>query len=262
MKEQIVSVLKYLNIYLPLKRFRDYLSYKFVSREDYYKNLDRLYSQFNLKDKLVFDIGAADDGVEPFLRQEAKVLALEPTERFYNRLKNRYNKKPNVIILKAAAGEIDSIKKINLCNSEYFSTFDKDQINFISSQKESKNLEWYGVSNVQMFKLDTLISKYGLPAFCKIDVEGYEPQVFNGLSKPIPLISFEFNTSFLDKAISCVKKIDTIGKYEYNYSHDFKEKLNLEWVDAKKMISLLRNFDSVHMKFGDIYARLKRIKHS
>jgi len=34
--------------------------------------------------------------------------------------------------------------------------------------------------------------EYGLPHFCKIDVEGFEEQALAGLSRPLPVLSFEF----------------------------------------------------------------------
>ena len=40
--------------------------------------------------------------------------------------------------------------------------------------------------------LDQFVLEYGLPAFIKIDVEGHELQVLQGLSRPVPL-SFEVN---------------------------------------------------------------------
>ena len=37
--------------------------------------------------------------------------------------------------------------------------------------------------------------EFGKPAFCKIDVEGYEYKVIKGLSEPLNTVSFEFTPS-------------------------------------------------------------------
>jgi hypothetical protein len=42
--------------------------------------------------------------------------------------------------------------------------------------------------------------------FIKIDVEGFEPQVLDGLSLQPELLSFEFNRSYLDAAFRCLDK--------------------------------------------------------
>ena len=52
--------------------------------------------------------------------------------------------------------------------------------------------EWADHAVVPVTTLDALIDRYGLPAFCKIDVEGFEEAVVRGLSRPIPSVSFEF----------------------------------------------------------------------
>jgi FkbM family methyltransferase len=46
--------------------------------------------------------------------------------------------------------------------------------------------EWNDELEVPMRTLDELIREYGVPDFCKIDVEGYEFGVIQGLSRPNP----------------------------------------------------------------------------
>ena len=61
-----------------------------------------------------------------------------------------------------------------------------------------------------MFKLihydDNMISRYGSPEFTKIDVEGYEFEVLNGLSQPIKTISFEFTSEEKKQAFACPRR--------------------------------------------------------
>jgi FkbM family methyltransferase len=44
-----------------------------------------------------------------------------------------------------------------------------------------------------MTTMDTLISLYGKPDYCKIDVEGFEINVLKGLNIPLNLVSFEYH---------------------------------------------------------------------
>jgi FkbM family methyltransferase len=45
------------------------------------------------------------------------------------------------------------------------------------------------VIQVPVMTLDQAIDRYGLPQFCKIDVEGYEMEVLRGLSHAIPFLT-------------------------------------------------------------------------
>ena len=54
---------------------------------------------------------------------------------------------------------------------------------------------------------------FGCPAYCKIDVEGWILEVLNGLSRAIPLVSFEFHLSGRDinKTVSCLQRLSRLG---------------------------------------------------
>jgi FkbM family methyltransferase len=207
---------------------------------------------------LVYDIGAADDGVEPFLKQGAKkVIGIEPVKAQYKILEKKYKNNKDVIVLNLAIGSKDGLEKMYICNSRYFSTFSKEQVDCINNQEETKNLEFYKEEMINILSLDTLIKKYGMPYFCKIDVEGYEPEVLSGLSKPIDLISFEYNTLFPNKAISCIEILEKLGEYEFNLMKNKENNIkNKEWVNADNMMEIVSKFNSDEMNFGDIYCRL------
>jgi hypothetical protein len=61
-----------------------------------------------------------------------------------------------------------------------------------------------------MTTLDELISAHGSPAFCKIDVEGYEAEVLAALSQPIAALSFEFTPEVRAVALECVDRLSRI----------------------------------------------------
>jgi len=258
MKNEIVILLKKIKLYIPTKNIIDTIRYFLFSENDYYNKTDKMYSQFDLKDKIIYDIGAADNGIEPFLRVGAKkVIGVEPVIKFYKRLLRKYKNNDKVEILNIALGDKDEDKEFIICNSEYFSTFSKDQINMIKGSNECKNLEFYKKDKVQVRKLDTLIKKYGIPYFCKIDVEGYELEVLKGLTKKIPLISFEYNTLLINNTIQCIFQLEKIGEYEYNFTDTFNENMeSKEWISSEKMIEILKKMDNTDMHFGDVYARL------
>ena len=111
---------------------------------------------------------------------------------------------------------------------------------------------------VELTTLDALIEEFGIPVFCKIDVEDLEKQVLEGLSQAIPSLSIEYYAPCIDRTVECIHILAKLGPYEYNYSYGESQVLNAQtWLSKKEMLSILSevNFDS---RSGDIYARLKR----
>ncbi len=96
---------------------------------------------------------------------------------------------------------------------------------------------------VLTYCLDTLIERFGMPAFVKIDVEGHEAEVLAGLSQPVPALSFEAHDFGLDKVTDCIERLDALGRYDYSYSR--REDFQLE------DIAELYASPSI---FGDVYA--------
>lgn len=126
------------------------------------------------------------------------------------------------------------------------------------NEKEAQGLyRWERKITVQVTTLDTLIDTYGLPKFCKIDVEGFEYQVLKGLSRPVPALSFEYHADVLSPALSCIEWLTHIAAYEFNYSAGETMVLALEqWVSPQEISGILSNLPD-NQSTGDVYARLQ-----
>ena len=113
---------------------------------------------------------------------------------------------------------------------------------------------------VQVTTLDGLIQEFGVPKFCKIDVEGYEPQVLNGLSTPLPALSFEFHQETLDEVEACLNRLVQLGAYEFNFADGEAFAMALpRWVGAVELLRILKGIPNPHYRpfwGGDVYARL------
>ena len=110
--------------------------------------------------------------------------------------------------------------------------------------------------------LDFLIDEFGVPDYVKIDVEGFDLEVLRGLSRPIALLSFEFNTqpSLIEIAEQCIRYIDRLGQYEFNYQAEAAGQTSLQfdrWVSAGVMLYTLRHDIARDKLFGDIFACCK-----
>jgi hypothetical protein len=110
--------------------------------------------------------------------------------------------------------------------------------------------------------LDDLIAVHGVPAFCKIDVEGFEVEVLAGLTHPLRALSFEYLPPAHDAALAALDLVERLGApaggYLYNYSPIETMRLASErWLDAAGLVRLLERFRPLG-RSGDVYARLRR----
>ena len=118
--------------------------------------------------------------------------------------------------------------------------------------------QWQKSARVKVTTLDKLVQEYGKPAFCKIDVEGYEYKVLKGLSKSVGTISFEFTPTkeFINLAIDIVKHLATIGEVKFNYSLGESMTLALKsWVSPETILKILPTLSKKTSFCGDIYAK-------
>lgn len=157
-------------------------------------------------------------------------------------------KTKNVIIIDKAIGCYEGYGEIAICEDEHTISTMSDK--WRNEGRLSK------IKQVSTTTLDTLISLYGRPAFCKIDVEGFEEQVLRGLTRPISLISFEFTREFFDDAKNCINYLLSIGRFKFNCS--LGESMNLLFTDWVEPDELYEKVDSLDDEFlwGDVYAKL------
>lgn len=217
----------------------------------------RFYAQFIEPGDLVFDVGA-NVGVrtETFLRLGAAVVAVEPLRENIRALYALFHQQGVHLIpraLGAVEGDLEMVvsmpNSLSTLNAE-FSAKQRGHWAFRNTSFEERRV-------VKVTTLDALVGQFGVPAFAKIDVEGYETAVFQGLSQPIPALSFEFLTFYLDSALNSFAELDRLGTYVCNYvvGETFTFALD-RWVGRDEMKQILHSLpDSPHVLYGDVYIR-------
>lgn len=206
------------------------------------------YGQFIKFGDLCFDIGAnVGAKTELFAALGARVIAAEPQLRQFEILQARVKKfGGNVVALPVAAGRTLGTRPL------YFGDHD-GKTSLLADWSNGDN----GSIDIQVTTLDRLIESYGLPDFLKIDVEGYEVEVLNGLSQPVGCVSFEYHhdPAGLRRALECIELLARMGKMEFNLTSMEGHSLISNWLPTDQFAKCLPELVREH-PFGDIIARL------
>jgi FkbM family methyltransferase len=216
------------------------------------------YSQFVGKGDLCFDVGAnLGNRTEVFLRLGARVVAVEPQEECVKYLEKRFGGNSAVVLVKKALGAQGGTMPLAVCTHIGASSMSKEWMDKVSrSGRLAKSVRWEKNVDVQVTTLDTLIATYGLPTFCKIDVEGFEYEVLKGLSRPIRGLSFELTPEVIETTLDVVRYLGRVGSYEFNFSSgDSMGMAASPWQSPGEIANSLTSL-SKRGVFGDVYARL------
>jgi len=221
--------------------------------------MDALYRRFLRPGDLAFDIGAhVGDRISCFRRLGARVVALEPQPGPARVLRLLHGRDPEVMLVEAACGDHEGAVtlRINTANP----TVSTASAAFIGAARDAGGWEgqvWDHEISVRCTTLDALIARNGQPALLKIDVEGFEAHVLSGLTRAVPVISFEFTTIQRDVAEACIALLETLGPYRFDVALGESQKLEFDApVTAEAMGNYLRELPHA-ANSGDVYAILK-----
>ena len=218
--------------------------------------MHRLFSQFIHPGDLVFDIGAnAGKLTAVFLSLGAQVVAVEPQPACVAKLKRRFQTCPQVTIIPGGVSDKTGTLPFYISSkTDDVSTF---STHFIKHSRYSKRM-WNTVIEVPVTTLDELIENHGIPAFIKIDTEGFELNVLKGLTHAIPHLSFEFTRELDQEYRACIARLSVLGQYQFNYSrwqrYSFASK---NWISPREMVQTLAS-DKTLLLCGDIYGNLAK----
>ena len=224
------------------------------------RGLRKLYGPFVGAGDLVFDVGAhLGDRTAAFRRLGARVVALEPQPAVRRWLVLLVGRSRDVSVRAEAVGRTVGTARLALSHrTPSVSSLAEDWPNTLPERNPGfRGVRWDESVEVPVTTLDALIEQYGLPRFCKIDVEGYEAEVLAGLRHPIPALSVEFVAGALDVAEACVRRLEALGDYEFNAIEGEERRfMSKRWLAAEEMVAWLRDGGG-SVSSGDVYARLR-----
>jgi FkbM family methyltransferase len=219
--------------------------------------LTRFYAHFIQPGDLCFDIGAhVGSRVRIWSQIGARIIALEPQPQCIQLLRRWYGEWPNVVLLEQAVGGAPGSQQLWISRrTPTVSTLTTAWQSRVQQTPGFETVRWDVAVRVAVTTLDALIATYGVPAFCKIDVEGAEREVLDGLSQPLPLLSFEYLPATIDLTVSCIDRLTTLGAYEYNWTISERPWLQSpHWLRPSEIVACLRQLPA-HNSAGDVYAR-------
>ncbi len=223
------------------------------------RKLKRFYSAFIEPEDLCFDIGAhLGNRTDAWLSLGAKVIAVEPQPACVHFLKNKFSSKSKFTLLEKAVGSQPGKATLHISSlTPTVTTLSSETWRTMINESSGIHVEWDEQMEVEVVTLDNLISQFGLPAFCKIDVENFELEVLEGLNQVIPALSIEFFSKTPELTMACINRLDNLGTYEYNWSFGESQKMvNKNWLNSTETINLLTLLSPDAPSSGDLYARL------
>jgi FkbM family methyltransferase len=199
-------------------------------------------------DSLVFDLGAnVGDVSEPLARVGARVVAVEPQPGCLAELRARCGAYPGFVALPAVVGRAAGMATLHLRGHHGASSLRRDWLGDV-----------VGTLDAPMVTLADLIARYGVPAYCKVDVEGTEEDVFATLTHPLPLVSFEYVDFALNRAAACLEMLAQGREVETNLALTAPPRFVLpEWLPPDELLRRLPGLirDGVVRSWGDIWVR-------
>lgn len=186
---------------------------------------------------LCFDVGAnVGQTIEALLACGTKVVSLEPNPFCLPALMHQFGRNTQVTIINKAVGDKRGFADLHFSGTAA-----------TASLRADWNVQDNEVVKTEVVTLADLIAVYGTPHLLKVDVEGFEVEVFAGLDRPIPVIYFEMHARELSTVRIVLDRLQTLGRIDSinAVSEDHGTWLLAQWVDMPRFLAQMTQLPQV-----------------
>jgi FkbM family methyltransferase len=246
-------------IYQPLLKLKKRFDRIGDKKREAKNHLQRMafYKKFLNPGDLVYDVGAnTGNRVKAFLDIGCKVVAIEPQQECYEALEKVFGN--SIAVVKLGLGAEDAEKTMYIADESTISSLSEEWIERVK-QERFKQHNWNKTIKIKITTLDKLIQQYGLPVFCKIDVEGYEYEVLKGLTHPVTRLSLEYTVpEQTGRLVDCIQYCLNINpRYRFNYAVAENMQYQLaDFMTGDQFLQFIKTPEFIDSGFGDIYLEL------
>jgi FkbM family methyltransferase len=226
-----------------------------TERHQFETSID-LYQRMLPEGALCFDVGAnIGEKSEALLEAGGRVVAFEPNPRVLPELRARCSRFDSWEEVAAAVGSTPGIARL----------YDRSWPGLSGLHEDWGGGPPTAVRFVPVVTLDAAIEIFGVPFYCKIDVEGWEREVLEGLSQAVPLLSFEFHLSEreVEKVLACVARLEFLGSGHFNLTPgDGSEFYFRDWLPLEDFASFFPGDLKESLgesPYGDIWVRQRGV---
>jgi FkbM family methyltransferase len=220
----------------------------------------KLYRPFISPGDLCFDLGAhVGSRSATMLALGARVVAVEPQTDYAGLLQRLYGRNPRFTIVAKAVGKQPGRARLLVSTrTPTVSTLSTEWATEVAKTPGFARVAWDAYLDTEVTTLDALISEFGLPAFCKIDVEGSELDVLLGLTRPIQALSFEYIPAAIERTVQCLQRLQDLGAYRFNLVEGEKPSFLLpDWADRQTIATRMESLPRT-ARAGEVFALLRK----
>jgi FkbM family methyltransferase len=244
--------------------YRELMRFAYPDRKKLFDDQVRFHSDLfrslHMSPRLIFDIGAnCGENVAVYSALGAAVLAVEPTPELVEHLRQRFRADPRVSVEACAASASAGTTTLwRVSNSAAMNTISPKTHELLAGGDASRTPDHlrpqFGEPvQVETKTLDMLVKERGRPDYVKIDAEGHDKDIIAGLSKPVPLVSFEAALpEFLEESLVAIDLLCALSPSARFQARQWAGFILPGWVSGDEIKDVLRR----QTPYLDIFASM------